>query len=380
LYDPARMVAMGGADILNDARPDGAGDDDAAATAPPARRRFGRSFFVGWLVGFLVVVLGAEMLVRVSESHLNEPLDYFSRPAQSMVHDMEVLEAHHIRSDLTFVGTSMVRRDIDANRLEVDGKGTTRLATVKWAHNVALPGAQTTLVERWLLEQVVPRLHPKRVVWGISSLDFNSGRPDHPIDLYNAARATDTGIYATLDRAIEHLAISKYRVQLRDPYQVLHTVGNTPERFNVPRPLSERATWVLGYAKQSAKDLAKMRRAHALEIRTRQLRNFTIGKAELDAYKHTLKALQAQHIDVAIVIMPVTDGYLSFHPHGAADYLQWKQVVTDIARADGIPVIDLSRSVEGHDFRYFRDYEHLSPAAAHSFTDLLAGKLRTLGW
>src|SRR5262245_53921363 len=152
------MVAMGGAAMVSETRADISRTD--APPRPQAGTRRGRRFAAAWLAGFLVVVGGSELAVRAVASRLDEPLDYFSKPAQLMVHDMNVLQAHHIRSDLTFVGTSMVRRDIDANRLEAGGNGTVRLARVRWAHDVALPGAQTTVVERWLLQEVVPRLHP----------------------------------------------------------------------------------------------------------------------------------------------------------------------------------------------------------------------------
>src|SRR5205814_500643 len=132
--------------------------------------------------GFLVVVLGSEVAVRAAQHHLPEPRHYFSIPAETYVHSMNTLRAHGIRSDITFVGTSMVERDIDANLVEK------LLPDVHWAHNVALPGSQTSVVRRWLLNEVLPRLRARRVVWGISSLDFNSGRPDHPVDQYDAAR------------------------------------------------------------------------------------------------------------------------------------------------------------------------------------------------
>lgn len=337
-------------------------------------------FMIPFIAAMLAVVIGAELLVRFSQSRLAEPVDYYSKPAQLMVDDMNVLRANRIRSDLVFVGTSMVRRDIDANRLEVNGSGRVRLAKVKWANNVALPGAQTPVVERWLLGEVVPRLQPKRVVWGISSLDFNSGRRDHTIDVYDTARATDRSVYGGLDRGMERIAISKYRTQLRDPYALAQALGNPPHQVGTRRPLSERGTWVLGYKKLAPKQLTRMRQTHAAYVRDVQLRNFTIGEAELAAYRDTLTALRRRNIDVAIVIMPVTKGYLGFHPRGATDFLRWKRVVTGIARADRIPVIDLSNAIESEDWRFFRDYEHLAPAAARSFTDLLAGKLRRLGW
>ncbi len=333
-------------------------------TRRPARR------ILSFIAGFLVVVIGAELGVRIVHHRLTEPDLYFSDPATIDVKSMNKLAAHGIRSDLTFVGTSMVRRDIDPNLVEKQISG------VNWAHNVALPGAQTTIIDRWLLQEVVPRLHPKQVVWGISSLDFNSGRPDHPIDQYNQARATERGFYGDADRVMTNLDLSLYRDSLRDPYKLYQAYIGNAKKLVDKRSLSVLATEKLYYKPLSPAALLKLKKNHFKTVRDKQLHNFRIGTDEIASYKHVITSLQKEHIPLTIVIMPVTTAYLKAHPHGAADYLRWKATVTSVARSYHVTVIDVSRSMPDS---AFHDVEHLFVPQAKQFTKMLSAKLRAAG-
>ena len=287
---------------------------------------------------------------------------------------MNVLKSKGTTSRVTFVGTSMVRRDVDAARVE---------KALKWpdtsVHNVALPGAQTTVVQRWLLEEVVPRLHPKVVVWGVSTLDFNSGRPDHPIDQYSAARASQRGLFGDLDRALEVSAVSKHRDALRDPYELKAAAQDTATKYVEHKALRARATWKLEYDSKTPEQLKKMKANHLITVRDKQLKDFRVGDAEFAAFRDTITALQQQGIKVVIVIMPVPSDYLPLHPKGETQFKQWQQQITNEAVRLNVSVIDdLVRSMPDASFR---DYEHLWPEPAREvFTPALAARLRALPW
>jgi hypothetical protein len=345
--------------------------DRELASLPPRRERRFRRPVIAWIAGFLAIVVGAEMGVRGFSSRLPQPVDYFSANAQTVVHDLDILHRNHVRSDLTFVGTSMVRRDVAANDFEK------LLPDVHWAHNVALPGSQSPVVERWLLEEVDPRIHPKRVVWGMSSIDFNSGRDNKTIDSYDKARATQRGFYADADRLMANLQLSNHRDALRSPLVLEHAAQGTAAVHVKPVPLGDRAVWTLGYPKLSAAGLKRLRAQHRIDVRDHQLLHFQTGTAEIAAYVHTLHVLLQEGTEVAIVLMPVPTGFIALHPRGAADFDSWKAIVTKAATKVGVPVFDLSRSMPDADFR---DYEHLYVRPAHQFTATLADRLRTLGW
>ncbi len=324
--------------------------------------------FIGAL---LATLLGAELAVRASASRLDEPLIYFSGSAQTAVHDMDVLADNGITSDLTFVGTSMVRRGIDANRFEgvLDG--------VDYAHNVALPGAQTPVVERWLLDEVVPRLRPTRVVWGLSSIDFNDGRPNKTIDQYLKARASEPGFKGDVDRVVLDLALSEHREELRDPAALIEATRGNGVKYTRARPLDRRAVWDLQYPELSDERLAKMRANHKVTVRDKQLADFNLGNRELESFRTTIRELRARDIEIVIVIMPVPTSFLDLHPEGPEQFDAFAAEVIAEAEALGVVALDHRSRMDDDDFR---DYEHLWVEAAKRYSDLLAADLLTLGW
>lgn len=348
-------------------------------SAGARKRRFGIGRGRGahpvraFVAAFIVVFGGSELAVHAAASKLPEPMDYFAATAQSVVDDMDILRAAGVHSQLTFVGTSMVRRGVDANRMEKElDLGPTSV------HNVALPGAQTRIVERWLLEEVVPRLHPKRVVWGISSLDFNANRPNPPFGLYQKARATQRGFYGDADRLMGRLALSEHREAVRSPLVLADAASGTAKKFEEKRKLADRATWRIGGDEITPAALVRLRRGHAITVRTKQLHDYAVGPDDWSAFVDTLAALKRANIEVVVVVMPVTTGYLSFHPRGPAQFQEWKQRVTAEGRRQNVLVLDMSRTMPDS---AFRDYEHLwSASAKNTFTPMLAKRLRSLGW
>ena len=346
--------------------------DDPTSSQRSSRR--GSRPLITFVAGLLVVVVGVELGVRAVQSRLPEPQVYFSTAAQKFVHDMDTLKAHGIKSRVTFFGTSMVQRGIDGNKVE---------SLLSWpntsVHNVALPGSQTPLMQRWLLEEVVPRLHPKVIVWGVSSLEFNGGRIQHRIDDYNAARATRTGVLADLDRSLNNLAISKHRAALRDPFQLQLAVDGTAAKYTRNIPLSNRATWQSTFKPMSAANLAKNQKVEAAYARATQLLDFRVGQAELAAFSETISELQRRGIKVVIVVMPVPSGYLSVHPGGAKQFGDWQQLITTTATKLGANVID--QFVRALPDDSFRDVEHLETVPARDvFTPKLTTALTALPW
>ncbi len=322
-------------DTSSEVRSESARETDRPA---PSRPRYPRKAIGGWIAGFLSVLLVLELGLHAASGHLSDPVDYVNVPAQVFAHDMDVLHAAHIRSDLTFVGNSMVQRDIDAKAFE--GK----LPGVTWAHDVGIGGFQMVTTQHWLLEQVVPRINPRRVVIGISSSDFNAGRliGSQTFPKYEAARATKPGLDGDANRVLENLALSKYRTQLRDPYQLYRDAEGKAVHIKTSGSLDSRAKWKLGYPAATPAQLVRGQRTELAYIRSQELLDFRIGTVEMQAFADTLQALRSKGIAVAVVLMPVSSQYIASHPHGTADFDAWTSAIGDAA---GAPARDRARSL-----------------------------------
>jgi hypothetical protein len=316
------------------------------------------------LLAAAAVILLLEGALRLFGDRLDEPLDWYHETAQQLVEEMQRWEKAGLTSDVVFAGTSMIRADVRIPIIEAE------LASVYRAGNLGLPAAQVPVVRRWLLEQVVPRLQPTRVVWGVQSLDFNGGRLIPTIERYEEARAVRRGFLGTIDRALSSVsALAHYRVQLRDPSFVadlFHPAKDSPE------PSLED---LLSPANDSPGSNKTRRELH--RIREEVLNGFTIGEAEAADFEYTVRALQDQGIEVVIVLMPVPPQYIEAHPNGHDDFRSFRQWMMTEADRLGIPLLDYSRAMPGDKFR---DYTHLGLDGSIEFSRMLASDLRTLGW
>jgi hypothetical protein len=318
-------------------------------------------------VGLIAVVLTAEAATRVAATRLPDPQEYVTPKAQTMVGDMERLQRAGVRSDAVLVGTSMVGRGFSPRTLRED-------LGFEWVHNFALEGSQATLIRRWLLEEIVPRLAPRRVVWGVSTLDFNGNRPAPLIDQYDAARATRDGLLGEADRVLGSTsAIARDRAILRDPEALARALkaGTRPRRAAPLRTLRAADPPPLVPRPQLVGD-------GVIDfIRRDMLAGFAVTDAELDAFRTTLLDLRRQGIETAVVVMPVSSTYIKAHPRGRADYDAWRRAVTRAAAGTGATLLDLHDSRADTDFP---DNVHLSPEVAPDFTRVVAARLAAEGW
>jgi hypothetical protein len=318
-----------------------------------------------FLAGLVAVFVLAELGVRAVSSRLDEPLEYYTPFAQQMVTEMEALESAGRDSDLLFVGTSMVQLGINVAPFEA------RLESVEAGHKAALPGGQPALMELWLRDEVLPRLNPRRVVWGVSSLDFNGKRPEPMVEVYQEGRAARVGVLANLDRFLaRHLYLVRYREQLRDPIGLAHDLadGSRPaaqpddlESFlsDQPTPRAARTQPILD------------------EIQGIALHEYEVGANEVRAFRDTVDLIRQSGAEVVVVVMPVPTEYVAAHPQGDADYAEFRSALDRVTGELGVPVLDYGREYLSD---AFADYTHLTPDWSLRFSTVLAEKLSAMGW
>jgi hypothetical protein len=324
---------------------------------------------LGWLlrfgVGALVVFIGANAFVVVAERRLPDPPRYLSPRTEQLAGEMDRLKEAGVRSDLLFAGTSQAARGV-VPRVVGSALG------LRWTGNVAIPGSQAPVTKRWLLEEVEPRLHPRCVVWGLSSIDFNGARPDPGVARYNAALATRQGLLGTADEILaDNVAVAEHRSQLRDPYKLGKLLEEAKPSARPTRPLHA----LLGAVHKNGPTTARGKHTELLFLEHTLLANFRVTPDYLGAYRTTLEQLADRGVKTAVVIMPVSSTYKGAHPKGTAEYQAWKRLTVRTAEAAGARVIDLDSSMPDS---AFSDYVHLTPDAASAWSATLAKKLASL--
>ncbi len=323
---------------------------------------------LGWLVRFgagaLAAFVAANAIVVFAERRLANPLRYMSPRTEQLAGEMDRLQAAGVRGDMLFAGTSQAARGIVPQVVRQQlGLGFTG--------NVAIPGSQAPVTKRWLLEEVVPRLHPRCVVWGLSSIDFNGGRPDPALPRYNAALSTRSGALGTADEILaDNVAVARHRSQLRDPYRLTQELRKPKPADPPEKPLDA----LLGPVVKAPSD-PNGKYAELSFLQRTLLANFRVTPDVVDAYRTTLEQLRKDGVKTAVVLMPVSVPYRDSHPKGARQYDAWKRFAVRTAEAAGARVIDLDDSMPDE---AFSDYVHLAPAAAREWSVTLAKELASM--
>ncbi len=311
-----------------------------------------------------LVLVGAEATLQVFGDRLGEPQFWYAPDAQQLVEDMERLEAAGITSDVVFTGSSMVQFGIRSSIVEAD------LGSVDAAHNAGIPKGYTTVTRRWLLEEVMPRLQPDRVVWGLSSIDFNGGRPTPAIIEYEAARAGALGFFGWVDRGLWSVsAIARYRDILREPSFLFDLGADQSVRESEIEldDLMEPVVWP---------NVSQTPRAFAA-LRSSLLADFQIGDRHAADFRATVEALLADGVEVVVVLLPVSAPYVDAHPDGAAGFALFTEWLEGEVASLGVPLFDYSRAIPEEEFL---DYNHVSPDGATQLTEMIVSDLESIGW
>lgn len=342
-----------------------------AAADRPSRRTPHNVLLVAVVI--LLVMAAAELGVRAIDSKLPEPLEWPSVEAQLKVHQMDAL-AKQGGADVVFVGSSVVNAGIDPAVFEsAVGHGR--------AYNAALSAGVPLLIEPWTINTVLPRLHPKLLLIGVSSFDFY----DHPAsDAFFRAFADssagrralgDDGLLDRIDRWMsDRSELWAHRLDIRDPRTLLDAVrGDDPHQVPEFGPIE--ADGRASYPQTSLPPSDPRAQGPPID-------GWTLGTRNPDALKRMIEAARHQGVAVALVDMPITQRYVDRHPHGQADYERFLDALRALATDEGVPLFEFDGR---RDPATFVDVVHLSIPAAEAFTAQLvttmraAGALRSIG-
>ena len=306
----------------------------------------------------LIVVVLAEVGARAFSPYLPQAQLFTDDTTTVKVAQLDALDC----VDVVFAGNSMTRDGLDPERFaETDPEG-------RRTYNAALDAATPALLERWVLDEVDPRVSPDGVVLGLTSFDLNDEASigQSALEAYDAAPLTRNDLFGRLQAPlIRTFDLFEYRNELRDPQQVWDGLGRWRDGTRQPRLGAEGIEGFIGPEGQglSRRDLSYFPSPALTRIDQSQLLNdFHLGGEQTEAAEDLLGGLAERDIDTAVVVLPVTQDYIDAHPGGQAAFDEFLALAERIADDTGAEFVDLHDFVQ--DDELFADTHHLNGEGA----------------
>jgi hypothetical protein len=303
------------------------------------------------LIGVLIVVVLAEVAARLVMAQTTDAIRWYDATAQLKVEQMEELGG----VEVVFAGTSM------AQQAFVPSVFDEATGTKSW--NAGLAGGTPEVMSPWLLEEVVPRLQPSTVVWGLSSFDLAPAYGPAQAEVYEEALETRDGWLAAADRAVSSGSVLvRNRAVLRSLDAL---AGAAAHERGVAHAEAERITGADGERTEQTADVGEQRG----RIVAARLANFTPHPDDLDLIATTVRSLEADGIDVVLVQLPVPDRFRDAHPNGNADHALVGPALAELAAELDVRFLQLLDAAASPDFV---DFTHLDASSAAELSRSLA--------
>ncbi len=322
----------------------------------------------------LVVLALSELGARAFSPYLPEAQVWSDKSTQVKVAQMDRLARREGCIDIAFVGNSMTRDAIDPRTY------TAADPDHRSAYNAALDAATPALLSRWTLEEVQPRLDPGTVVLGLSSFDLNDNAriAASALDSYTTAPLSRDDFFGRLQAPfIEHSDVFRYRNELRDPVEVWAAIQRVRSGERQERLSADGIEGIIG-ADGEGLSRRPLQYTGAVSIQrllqTELLNDFRMGGTQIDAADALITELTDRGVEVALLVLPVTQDYVELHPDGGADFQRFLVTARRLAERTGAVLVD-AHGWAGGDAQ-FADTHHLNGDGALAFSadlpDLLA--------
>jgi hypothetical protein len=313
----------------------------------------------------IVLVLIAELLTRLIDSHLPAPLQWDTYETQRKVQQIDAL-AQKGGADMVYVGSSIV--DVGIDPATVDRQFGRRVTS----YNAGLVSSIPRMTTDWTEDVVVPKLHPKVVVLGLSSYDLGAEDPNRTVFLnsYLASSGarqvmhTNDPIQNVNQWLGQHSALWFHKAQLRDPATVLHALeGHTPAQDPEAAAVAPDGRQTLGQYTRYNPNISV------------DLQGWRLGSKDIDAVRQLIAFDSARHITTVLVDMPVTKQLVDQMPHGESSYRVFTNEVAAIGSATHSPVLN---DADIRDQALFYSDVHLNHTGAELFSIALGDALKKI--
>ncbi len=303
------------------------------------------------VVGVLFAMVAGELLARAVMSQTTEAIRWYDATTQLKVEQMDALDG----ADVVFAGTSMAQQGF------VPGVFDDVLGGTSW--NAGLAGGTPDVMAPWLLDEVIPRLDPELVVWGLSSFDVAPAYGEQQAAVYSEALETRSGWLANADSIVsERSVLVRNRTVLRSLDAL---AGVAAEERSAAHTLAQEITAPTGERVEQTVDVSQDRG----RIVQARLQRFTPDPSDVALIERTVLDLLDRGVEVVLVELPVPDRFRDAHPNGAADHALVGPALAGIAERSGVRFLRLLDGPTGPDFV---DFTHLDAAAAAEFSRVAA--------
>jgi hypothetical protein len=314
------------------------------------------------LVGFLAVVIGAEVAARSWLPAI--PPDAHTWPRAEIGQKLEQIDAYEERGetvDVLFVGSSQMAASTNP-QLFTEQTGLS-------SYNAAFAGPSMRTVGRWLLDVVEPKLNPDVVVVGIASRDSNDrsrkNKKVHQAFLNSPGYRQETASLASqFEGWLEDVSVfMRYRRLMREPATFLERTDDDLGEQRIRKQIGER-----GLRLEEPVDY-RFRVASQLSLSRGTLGNFQTGGREYTAVVEMHDVLEERGVEMVLLNMPLTADYLGAH-QDVDEMTSYREFLADIAQTTGVAFVDAERAFDTP--KAFRDLLHLDVEGRDAFTRALA--------
>ncbi len=319
-----------------------------------------------WLfaLGSLLVISAGELGTRLLVAE-DEVLRWHDYGTQLKVDQLTSLVDDDRPPTVVIIGNSMAQQALVPDVLA--RSDTTQPGEADRYYNAALNGGVPVVMEPWVLDEIVPLAKPRRVIWGLSSIDLSATYGDASATAYNTALSTRPGRLASMDRWISrHSRFVSSRAALRNPSAMWGSEGSaaradlTAARAELGRH-GERRNFSINVSDERAAELRQRIAPFALDV------------DDLAAIVRTVDALRRQGIEVSLVELPVPPRFIELYPQGAATHARFETAVARLAEDLDVAYVPLGAKADAYGDGDFVDFTHLTEAAAIRFShDLMA--------
>ena len=304
------------------------------------------------LAGVVGVALIGEVVLRIVARRLPEPLAWHAWEAQNKVAAMQAL-ARDGGASVVLIGASDINAGLDADAM------TEMLGGDRPVFNAALNGATTRTMELWTLDVVIPLLKPDIVVVGMNTSALNdngyggarSAKKLRRSVGWRRAHSPKSGA-RRLSLFLEGSYLFRYRNFLFEP-----TIARRRRWYRIRRFKSDPLYLFRKRRGQFAavSKLGMLRAGNVFSgagygaperiVRVwsdQYVNDYSVGGPERAALMRLIAGARAASAEVLIVQVPNSADWITYHPHGAADFEAFTQILRSIVAETGVQFHDMN--------------------------------------